>query len=1525
MTASRVLVLMVLFTLSTYRPTHASPRTTPSPPTAVYAPVDVHTHPTIATGTPATSCPTESSETCQAPDQGAHGPAGAIAANATSFRVADNFVPTETGVISSVCWWGAYFDFDLGEECIPSTVDTWDITYFVDTGNGTPTLHAGPITLGAVDRVPTGLRLFDLLDEYSFHAAHENVPVEAGRCYWIEIHHTGLSQESCLALWSTAPPGDTVSRQTGPGAPPDDHAQYDLAWCLDVAVEADGCFGECIDCCFACSAEAIPEGEPSCTTDYVDMHNPGCSAHPEGPWQPIELGDTICGEGGSFLTQFALCDTKEQCTGPCGTDGYCTLPQAVRDSDWYELFLPVPRYVRIELAADTFMGFGLVDIQSNGCDQAEFIPGTTFGAQPCASNSIELCLEAGLHTLWVGAGTVSPDNAPCGATHYELTVNLADAGYSPGVCPNLELTCPSATETNCQLPDQIGHGKAGIIASTSDANPGFFVYEDIRPVEDALVDSACWWGIYVSFNLGREDCSPGLAPDSFTLAYYADDGTGLPGALIGGPFSQADGTLTLVDSGPIGEEVFDFQQYGYSATHPPVQLDANTCVWVSIYNDTSAATEDCLWLWATAPGNGRSVQEILDDGLGADDLRDFDLALCTSATISQTGCSFFGACCGNVSGTCVDGVSQFDCAGRFVQGASCDDLDPPCGAGACCQEDGSCTDTLPDDCSGTFQYNALCGEAICNVANSCGWDNGAPVDASGVPSQYAPGEFHAAAVDSFTMAGIGQSCQPSTARWFVRHADHQGQCPDGSHCAVADDSACNGNPAACLPGHYANTPDDYVAINVVVYANDEARIYDHTPNLEIPQSADDFGMPLPCGPNGICAPDQTCIDNNGDGMPECALAATLNIADSELVVTDIDLDLSISHTWQGDLVASLEHVASGTRARVINRAGSSQFHDQGGPFDGYSVADFGNAPLNIPLRLNDQALNAPAMNLYDGAGEGIERYTGPARSGGGNDPIDVLGAFNGLPADGMWRLYVSDDFGVSDSGTLNAWSLRINSSGATDSHPAGHPEHVMTPLACKTTADCTNQGAVACACVNGTCVDDGQVCAAQVPTGRYADGQVCQLSPESWTWAPLTINGQRLDDAFDVRLDIGACNFEIVQNMTHFLEITAVLPFQPDQGAFYATEWMRSTSVLGSPALRYVPAGQGWQPLADGADLAFELGTSDPSPQCANSIQDCADRDHDLVRDDACVWWQCSGVDCIGVETTFGDIAGKFGNCQPDGAADANDRFATMNCFANQGPGGSYPCEAKFPDPPPLAFNSDVGGEFEDCRPDGRCDTHDTLHVLNAFEHTSTCVCPLDGPAPDAPGGPPITVSDRVHLDLQSSSKRARPGSTIEVDVILRSDLADLRAYQLHAVAVGGRRGMLELIDISTSTYAGVVGGQGVPDTTSIALRTTPMPRLSAGHAAPGLGTWHWRAFNLVTGQVMAGLDTPGGPAVADTVLATFTFKASADARGVFLIDLENDPLDPTARTFLFPTAPYARIEIASTSPAVISIEPQRE
>jgi hypothetical protein len=357
------------------------------------------------------------------------------------------------------------------------------------------------------------------------------------------------------------------------------------------------------------------------------------------------------------------------------------------------------------------------------------------------------------------------------------------------------------------------------------------------------------------------------------------------------------------------------------------------------------------------------------------------------------------------------------------------------------------------------------------------------------------------------------------------------------------------------------------------------------------------------------------------------------------------------------------------------------------------------------------------------------------------------------------------------------------------------------------------------------------------------------------------------------------------------------------------------------------------------AQTSSDLNSNEAPDECDTpcvNVADCADLNNDNKRDDSCVWWECLFNLCTATGVVFADIGGQFGACPPDLTADGNDKFHALNCFSDQTTTGNpgYPCEAS----PPQAYNVDAGGTFGDCCPDGVCDGHDAFHALNAFEGDNVCSCPSNflcpctsptygncsltptlfcstdqqcppgqscnqvmcpaeaSPAIDAPPGdePGPRVAGRAGLRLEASSKRVRPGDVIEVDVFLDGALSDLRGYQLHVADTGGDHGGLVLADIFIER------------------------RKDAAFA----GLPAWEAFNVRTQQMLAGLDGAGVQTKAGAYLATFVFRAGDDARGTFTIDLLHDDFDPAQRTFLFPTPPGAKIEIAATRAAAIEVSP---
>lgn len=184
---------------------------------------------------------------CQLPDQQGHGGSGTLAATSdlnpgAGFRVAENLSMTGAGNLSSVCWWGIYFNFGAGSDCGPGPGDQFTITYYNDDGGGTVpgSLRAGPFSV-TPSKATTGNVVCagtTCIAEWQFEATHTPFAVSAGECLWVEITNN-TQTGSCFWLWSTAPAGDGRSAQaTGATYAATD---YDMALCVDVAIAPDGC------------------------------------------------------------------------------------------------------------------------------------------------------------------------------------------------------------------------------------------------------------------------------------------------------------------------------------------------------------------------------------------------------------------------------------------------------------------------------------------------------------------------------------------------------------------------------------------------------------------------------------------------------------------------------------------------------------------------------------------------------------------------------------------------------------------------------------------------------------------------------------------------------------------------------------------------------------------------------------------------------------------------------------------------------------------------------------------------------------------------------------------------------------------------------------------------------------------------------------------------------------------------------------------------------------------------------------
>jgi subtilisin-like proprotein convertase family protein len=164
----------------------------------------------------------------------------------------------------------------------------------------------------------------------------------------------------------------------------------------------------------------------------------------------------------------------------------------------------------------------------------------------------------------------------------------------------------------------------------------------------------------------------------------------------------------------------------------------------------------------------------------------------------------------------------------------------------------------------------------------------------------------------------------------------------------------------------------------------------------------------------VTAPVITCIgapgtvtdtasDSPALAIPDsnpAGVSTTITVAD-DFDITDLNVNLDITHTWVGDLIVTLESPA-GTTAVLIDRMGTTS----GG---------VGCSSNDLMITLDDEA----ATPIED------ECQPGPPAASGSFTPNNPLSAFDGESSMGDWTLTVSDNAG-GDTGTLNTWGLEYS-------------------------------------------------------------------------------------------------------------------------------------------------------------------------------------------------------------------------------------------------------------------------------------------------------------------------------------------------------------------------------------------------------------------------------------------------------------------------------------------------------------------
>jgi subtilisin-like proprotein convertase family protein len=152
-------------------------------------------------------------------------------------------------------------------------------------------------------------------------------------------------------------------------------------------------------------------------------------------------------------------------------------------------------------------------------------------------------------------------------------------------------------------------------------------------------------------------------------------------------------------------------------------------------------------------------------------------------------------------------------------------------------------------------------------------------------------------------------------------------------------------------------------------------------------------------------------DNNPTGA-----FSDIVVADNFLI-NDITVGLSsLTHTWIGDLIATLTHTDTNTTVDLFNRVG--RITGQSNSF---------NSNLNGSYNFND-AFTGDLWTVAQG-GDSFDIPGGDyfPTGAGSSAKVPMLTTISGLPSSGTWRLKISDN-ASGDLGTLGSWSLNLQGS-----------------------------------------------------------------------------------------------------------------------------------------------------------------------------------------------------------------------------------------------------------------------------------------------------------------------------------------------------------------------------------------------------------------------------------------------------------------------------------------------------------------
>ncbi|NOT01967.1 MAG: hypothetical protein HOP29_15235 [Phycisphaerales bacterium] len=723
--------------------------------------------------------------------------------------------------------------------------------------------------------------------------------------------------------------------------------------------------------------------------------------------------------------------------------------------------------------------------------EAVAIPSSTMGTTVEATPEAGLvsgCGTSGSTTgdgVWytlVGNGnmlTLTTCNAFSDANHEDTKI-----GVYTGACPPASLTCVTGNDDGCA-------GFNGFLSTATFCSTMGVPYRiNVRDFNAALANGGFQLDVMNGAPCGvaaGSTCANAqvVAPDSFNsvvdhggwFKFTADDAI----EAIETCGSTFDSLINIYDScgGTLLDSNDDCNAGSFGAGSDPGSSCFGTTVGEScVCFDTTPST--MYWVevthWLGGPPTAGATLALTTESL----------AMCAAPPVQS-------ACCDDASGTCFDNNPPGGCfAGETEYPAlTCAEVEangdcPDPILSACCEDaTGTCfDDNLPGGCfAGETEYPGLtCAEVEANgdcpepppCELSCLGGSipegeptcGLPTDTVNGGCNVTPNAYQPIACGQ-TRCGTSRADGPSrdldwyqftltqptivtwtvTAQFPVNALVFPLGCPVG---AVFSDAALDCETAVVTqllaPGTYVGfvgpqlftgTPCGRIYNATLTCTATDACCDGNTGICTDNVAQQDCGLPPPDvrGASGLNIPVP-----DGGGDASCA-THTINVTGAAFNVTDVNVGLSLTHSWVGDVKVSVEHNA--TTVMVIDQPGvpASTF--------GCSTANYAG------LILDDEGAGGPVETLCVANASSPPNYTPPS----------PLSAFDGMPALGNWTIKICD-YATPDTGPLTAWSVQFPGSGPPDPLFSWHPETYCSDV------NCVIQNGACCNNQTGDCVDD---------------------------------------------------------------------------------------------------------------------------------------------------------------------------------------------------------------------------------------------------------------------------------------------------------------------------------------------------------------------------------------------------------------------------------------------------------------------